>query len=579
MMKTLNNIFLFGVIALMTASCDKDGDFLTVASTENVALSGNGGDIELNYNQADALALTVYWSDNGEISLSDPQVAAPEDATVNTVQFSAAEDFATVSEQEADAGEYSMQFTHFELNSILNGLGFEPGVKAPLYIRVESSLGENIDPTYSNVMTVNVTPYVIDMTVAYVIDKGTMAETGAMLYSVNDDGVYTGFVGCASWFNWYLREGDGTMWGNDDSGTPFQISVNTTPGSWNMWYPGATGCYYTTVNTPGFVWSALLLSEVNVTGDVTGTMDYDMQTNCWTYVYSAAAAGIINIKLSGTGALYDINTGDSSSTPATFGFTQNGDAVEFGDAAGNISVEVPAAGDVTLTLNLSDPRHYTCSVEAGGSVGPDPGDEFGDYIYLVGIDDGDNPDAGWNFDNYLRRYNSDSNLYGGACYVNSAWGYQICLADGQWSPAYTSDGGTADGGSLVLMDDVHTGNIPAPNEGLYLFDVSMSALTYSTTAIASVQYAGINKLDGEDWELLPMTADAANPGVYTAAVEITQPSAWGFNIYVNEDWNLKFGGSDGVLYLYGSNITDDQSLAPGSYTLTVDLCAGTYTLE
>lgn len=107
MMKTLNNIFLFGVIALMAASCDKDGDFLTVASTENVALSGNGGDIELNYNQADALALTVYWSDNGEISLSDPLVAAPEDATVNTVQFSAAEDFATVSEQEADAGEYS----------------------------------------------------------------------------------------------------------------------------------------------------------------------------------------------------------------------------------------------------------------------------------------------------------------------------------------------------------------------------------------------------------------------------------------------------------------------------------------
>ena len=123
---------------MLAASCDKDGDMLTVVGTEDVTLSGNGGDIVLNYNQVDDLALTVYWSDNGEISLSDPLVAAPENATVNTVQFSATDDFAAVAEEEANAGEYSMQFTHFELNAILNGLGYEPGVKAPLYMRVES---------------------------------------------------------------------------------------------------------------------------------------------------------------------------------------------------------------------------------------------------------------------------------------------------------------------------------------------------------------------------------------------------------------------------------------------------------
>ena len=107
----------------------------------------------------------------------------------------------------------------------------------------------------------------------------------------------------------------------------------------------------------------------------------------------------------------------------------------------------------------------------------------------------------------------------------------------------------------------------------------LSGLAYSTTAINSVQYAGINKLDGEDWNLVPMIADNNNVGVFTAEVEITQASAWGFSIYINEDWNLKFGGSDGILYLYGNNITDDQTLSPGTYSLTVDLCAGTYTLE
>ena len=574
-MKIFKNIFLFGAIALLASSCDKDGDFLTVADTEDVTLSGNEGSIVLNYNQVDDLALTIYWSDNGEISLSNPLVAAPENAFVNTVQFSATEDFATVSEQEANAGKYSMQFTHFELNSILNGLGYEPGVEAPLYIRVESLLGENISPSYSNVLTVNVTPYVIDMTVAYVLDSN-QAETGVTLYSAASDGVYTGFVGCASWYNWYMREGDGTVWGNDgEAGTPFLISSAST--HWNMWYPGETGCYYTIVDTEGLVWSALLLSELNVSGDVTGAMTYTRSTNSWTYSYTASAAGTINIQISGSGAQYDINTGDSSSTPATFGFSQNGDAVEFGDAAGTISVDVPASGDVTLTLDLSDPSHYTCTVVSGASD-PEPSNQFGDFIYLSGIDDG-LEGGSWTFDNYLRRYNEDSNLYGGACYVNSLWGYRIYPAQ-EWDPAYTmEDGGTAEAGTLVLVDDVHTGNITAPSEGLYLFDVSMSGMTYSTTAISSVQYGGINKLDGEDWELVPMTADSSDAGVFTAEVEITQASAWGFSIYINENWDLKFGGSDGILYLYGSNITDDQALAPGIYTLTVDLCAGTYTLE
>lgn len=576
MKRIFKNILLSAAIAFAATSCDKDGDFLTVNEAEDVTMSGNDGDIVLNYNQVDDLALTVYWSDNGEISLSNPLVAAPENATVNTVQFSATEDFATVSEQEAGAGEFSMQFTHFELNSILNGLGYEPGVKAPLYIRVESSLGENIAPDYSNVMTINVTPYVIDMTIAYVLDS-SQAETGITLYSAGSDGIYKGFVGCASWYNWYMREGDGTIWGNDgEAGTPFLISSAST--HWNMWYPGETGCYYTIVDTKGLVWSALLMSEVNVSGDVSGTMAYNRETNSWTLSFNAASTGMIDVEISGSGAQYDINTGDSSSTPAEFGFSQSGDAVEFGNVAGSISVEVPVTGDVTLTLDLSDPSRYTCSVVPGVGGGEEPGDEFGDYIYLVGIDDGDNPEAGWNFNNYLRRYNADSNLYGGACYVNSAWGYQICLAVDQWSPAYTSDGGTAEGGSLVLMDDVHTGNIPAPSEGLYLFDVSMSAMTYSTTAITSVGYAGLNAGADDSWELVEMTA-ADDAGTYTAEVEITQASAWGFQIIVNNDWNTYFGGSDGTLYLYGSNITDDASLVPGSYTLTVDLCAGTYTLE
>lgn len=573
-MKTFKNIFLLAALAFVAGACDKDGDFLTVSGTQDVTLSGNDADIVLSYEQVDDLALTIYWSDNGEISLSNPLVAAPENATVNTVQFSPTEDFATVSEQEADEGEYYMQFTHFELNAILNGLGYEAGVKAPLYIRVEARLGENIDPTYSNVLEVNVTPYVIDMTVGYLLDS-EKNDSGFTLYSANSDGVYTGFVGCASWWNFYMREGDGTVWGNDgEVGTAFLISSAST--QWNMWYPGVTGCYYTIIDTEALEWSALLISSLNVSGDVSGSMAYTRSTNSWTLTYTASSAGTINVTISGSGEQYDINTGDSASNPATFGFSQNGDAVEFGSSAGTISVDVPSAGEVTLTLNLSDPSHYTCTVESGSGSEEAEDDTFGDLLYLSGVDD--LISGSWTFDNYLRRYNDDSNLYGGACNVNSEWGYRLYPEANDWTNCYLFDSGDAMSGTLKANDGSES-NIPAPDPGLYLFDVSMSALTYHLTAVSSVACAGLNSGADDSWVFEYMTA-SSEAGVYTLTTEITQASAWGFQIIINEDWNTYFGGAGGNLYLYGSNITDDASLdVPGTYTITVDLCTGTYTIE
>ena len=51
-------------------------------------------------------------------------------------------------------------------------LGLEGGVKATVYVRVKSSLGANIEPKYSNVLTISVTPYLIDLTVGYYLEIG-----------------------------------------------------------------------------------------------------------------------------------------------------------------------------------------------------------------------------------------------------------------------------------------------------------------------------------------------------------------------------------------------------------------------
>ncbi len=573
-MKIFRYIFMAGVLAISLASCEKDGDFLTVKSGSEVVVDGNVGDIVLRADHLDDLALTVYWSDNGEISLSNPLVAAPKNAYVNTIQFSNSEDFATVTEQAVDDGVFQMQFSVSALNTIVGRLGFVGDVSAPLYIRIKSTLGDNMEPSYSNIMQVNVTPYSIDMTVGVVLDSN-QSDTGLRLYSPNANGVYEGFIGASGWYNFYLQEPDGTIWGNDGvTGTPFMLSSeNDANKRWNFWFPGVAGCYYTIVDTPKAEWSALLIPALEVSGDITGSMTYDRANNQWSIAYTATSAGQLKVKIAGTGKQYNISTGaDDSAVPVDtpVGFSQSGGAIAFGSDAGDITVDIPSAGEMSIVLNLSDPKNFTCTAVAG-SVGPV---ETPRYLYLSGVDDGLNGGS-WTFDNYLRLYDEDNLGYGGACNVNSLWGYRIYTEAGNWDSAYTMvDGGTALSGKLQKVADGNTANITAPSAGLYVFDVSMKGLTYNLTAVNSVSYSGLN----DDWTgFTPLTA-TATAGVYETSITISQVSEWGFKIYINDNWDISFGGSNGVLTLYSSGITDDATLGAGTYRLTVDLCKGTYSI-
>lgn len=64
---------------------------------------------------------------------------------------------------------------------------------APLYIRIRSVLGANIDPTYSNVLEVNVQIYRISLVLGTVLDSN-WGETSMRLASPEENGIYTGFM-------------------------------------------------------------------------------------------------------------------------------------------------------------------------------------------------------------------------------------------------------------------------------------------------------------------------------------------------------------------------------------------------
>ena len=112
-------------------------------------------------------------------------------------------------------------------------------------------------------------------------------------------------------------------------------------------------------------------------------------------------------------------------------------------------------------------------------------------------------------------------------------------------------------------------------------DYTLKALTYNSRALGREIYiAGLNKLEDEDWTFEPLPATSTS-GVFSSSITITQPSAWGFKIYLFDgNWDYVYGGSAGKLYYKGADgITDDATLAPGTYTLTVDLINATYTIE
>lgn len=560
----LNKIYVSALIlsagAVLTG-CDNDGDIIYTSGPDALTVSGNTSDIVLQADALDALALTLYWNDNGTLTTSDPNVDAPKNVTQNTIELSANPDFTNKVEISMGSGVYEYQFTARDLNGYLSKLGYTAGVSSPLYIRICAKLADNISPKYSDTLTVNVTPYRIDTTVGQYLN--TNMEQIHELYSDEDDHVYSGFIGAGAWENWWLREGDGTTWGNDGvSGTPFVISSAST--SWNFWYPGLSGCYYTVVNTPKNEWTALLIESLTVSGDINGDMVYDRKANQWS-IHVNGVSGNTNISITGSGKQYNPATGTDDAAAIATQVAFGGDAshLDFvtGGSASSISLNLPG-GEFDLILDLTDPRAWT--IEAGTAAAPVEGPA--EILWVVGHNDGIT--GGWNFDSWLRLYNEDNSNYGGVLNINSLWGYKFYKEENNWEDCWGMvDGGTGFEGKLEAGGN----NIAAPDPGLYVADVSLSGLTYKLTPINSVHYTGLN----DDWSLSPMTA-TDQPGVYTATVTKSANTPWGVKILINESWDLFFGGGSGYLRLYQDGFDGDNDLENGEYTLTVDLCAGTY---
>jgi hypothetical protein len=552
--------FIICCLALVTA-CEKDGDLFKVFGFGSSDLMVSETSVVLTKATAATNVLALSW-DRTKISASDTSVGLPNSLPQEIIEASATNNFANIITITPQSASYS--FTGAALNTLGKNLGFTAGVSSPIYFRIKSQLGVNTESAYSDVVTVNVTCYSIDMSIGFILDSKKV-DTGFKLYSPKSDGEYAGFTGSGAWYNWYLLEGDGTNWGNlGVDGNAFAISSDESS-HWNFWYPGQSGCYYTTLSRTNKEWTATYIPELSVSGAVNAKMTFDKQAVKW-YLSFTTTSDNANVKVKCDAAkLYNkaTSTDDAAAVAKTLGFVPHADStltIDWNSAsAGNITIS--KAGDYTLTFFLSDPKKWTYQIKSGKAVVKKP---LSKKLYLPGIDDGISG-PNWNFNNYLTLVNEDDSTYAGTVFVNSLWGYEMTLDSGEWTNVYQM-GSTE--GTLKFKSGT---NIKAPAAGLYLIQVDLKKLTYTHTAVTSLSYAGLN----DDWTLKAMTA-ASVSGVYTSSVTINGASPWGCKLYMNGGWDYFYGGEKGTLKFKGDGIKDDATIAAGTYDLIANIRTNSY---
>ena len=362
MKKIFRNLMILLCALTAMVSCDESGDKIYLEGFKASDLMASASDVTLSVDNSKDIVLSLAWQ-NPTLLSSDETKPAGNGTLLTYLQASNSESFASV--KEYTVTNLSKAFTGDDLNSVAKELGLTPGQSTPLYFRIKSQLGANLDAAYSNVCTVNVNPYLIDMSYINIWDKDKTKILN-YLYSPNSDGVYTGYMNASSWMNFWAKENDGTTWGNSASDGTF--AIDNTESAWNFWFPGVAGIYYSVIDTNNKEWKATAITSMKINGVA---MSYDAPNYAWTGVITTSADNT-PINIVATGAEYSkaTDTDDAAAVVKTMNYTLADGKMTDSETAG--SVNIPTAGTYTITVKVGESSQLTYSIESGDQTSPEP---------------------------------------------------------------------------------------------------------------------------------------------------------------------------------------------------------------
>ena len=530
--------------------------------------SASSSEIVLSSDGVDALALSLFWNEGALPEVSDPTVALPDDLTNLSMQFSAAEDFASYTEMYLEADQTSLQFTGGELSQLLMKLGMTEVQQYNVYVRLAVEMGEKY--IYSDVLVLKITPYAVETGWMQIVSKTDVTDVLATLYC--KDATPTLFEGFAvpsgGWYNCFFIAADGTQWGCNADWTAFSLVANSEN---NCWFAEPSGCQYVYADTANELWWHVNVPTVNVNIDGAPVeLKYSKSAGGYSGTITTSAANTA-ITVTGTGTRFDITTGTDAGIagiPYPFCLVPSGaGSFEFINAESTTeSFVIENAGTYTLTFNVYD---YTWGLKEGAEEPPvvtypenvamyyylkDGSDQLGLACQMAetadeGIFEGfvwTDPNWGTNYTNF--RFHADDVVYSS----NSEG--QYVLGEGGW-------------------------NSWSSNSNLNYVVADFTTMTWSETQVTKIAVAG----DFNSWSLdTDQFTFNMETGKWEVECDITYIE-WGIQFVLddaNGTWRWKYmdGDMDGTLSMEGGNIMPAQT---GKYKIVLDLSSfstPTYTM-
>ena len=363
MKKIFRNLMMLLCALTALVSCDESGDKIYLDGFKASGLMASASDVVLSVDNTKDIVLSLAWQ-NPTLLSSDETKPAGSGVLKTYLQASASEDFASA--KEYTVTDLSKAFTGADLNATAKDLGLTPDESSPLYFRIKSQMGANLDAAYSNVCQVKVTPYLIDMSYINILNENK-EQVLTKLYSPNSDGIYSGYMNASSWFHIWGKENDGTIWGNVGQDNHV-YEMDNSESAWNFWFPGQTGIYYTVLDTKAKEFKPTYIKSMQLNGE---DMDYDAPNYAWTKVITTTADNT-PVSIVATGAEYSKATGtdDAAAVVKTMNYTLADGKMT--DAATAGSVNIATAGTYTVTVKVGEHSQLEYTIVEGDQTSPEP---------------------------------------------------------------------------------------------------------------------------------------------------------------------------------------------------------------
>lgn len=459
MKKIFRNLMMLLCALTALVSCDESGDKIYLDGFKASDLMASASDVVLSVDKSKDVVLSLAWQ-NPTLLSSDETKPAGSGVLKTYLQVSASENF--TSEKEYSVTDLSKAFTGADLNAAAKDLGLSPDVSSPLYFRIKSQMGNNLDATYSNVCQVKVTPYLIDMSYINIVNVDDKDKVLTYFYSPNLDGVYSGYMNASSWLNFYGKENDGSIWGN--SATKGTFAIDNTESRWACWFPGVAGIYYSVIDTKKMEWKATLLKSFQLNGE---DMTYDAPNYAWTKVITTTADNT-PVSIVATGAEYSKATGteDAAAVEKTLNYTLADGKMT--DAATAGSVNIAKAGTYTITVKVGEHSQLEYTIVSGDQTTPEPEasntlcmfskdantllavmNKVSDGVYTCKY----KPTAWEGFMFIYVGANKDDKQTWYGCEPSNDKMFNLSTADDKWNPWFKDD---VTGGEVTVTADLNT---------------------------------------------------------------------------------------------------------------------------